>query len=66
MHNVKSDAQGTAQIEVHATGVSLGTGQPDDVLGRAVVTHAKPDDYATQPSGNSGARIACGVITGSR
>jgi superoxide dismutase, Cu-Zn family len=63
MHNVKSDAQGTAQIEVDATGVSLGSGQPDDVLGRAVVTHAKPDDYTTQPSGNSGARIACGVIT---
>jgi|SRR5688572_9594643 len=63
MHNVKSDAQGTAQIEVDATGVTLGTGQPDDVLGRAVVTHAKPDDYTTQPSGNSGARVACGVIT---
>lgn len=64
MYNVKSDAQGTAQIEVDATGVSLATGQPGDVLGRALVTHAKPDDYTTQPSGNSGARIACGVITG--
>ena len=63
MHNVKSDAQGAAQIEVDATGVSLGSGQPDDVLGRAVVTHEKPDDYTSQPSGNSGARIACGVIT---
>jgi Cu-Zn family superoxide dismutase len=34
------------------------------VLGKAVVLHAKPDDYKTQPSGASGDRIACGVIGG--
>jgi Cu-Zn family superoxide dismutase len=62
MMNVKSDAQGVAQLHTHAEGVTLGTGQPNDVMGRAVILHAKPDDYTTQPSGNSGARIACGVI----
>ncbi len=62
MFNAKSDAQGVARIEVDVTGVTLGDGQPADVLGKAVVMHEKPDDYATQPSGNSGARIACGVI----
>jgi len=41
-------------------GVSIG-GQ-NDVLGKAVVVHESPDDYASQPAGNSGARIACGVI----
>jgi Cu-Zn family superoxide dismutase len=62
MLNVKSDAQGMAQVDVQARGVSMHTGQPNDVIGRAVVLHEKPDDYSTQPSGNSGARIACGVI----
>ena len=62
MFNAKSDTQGVARIEVDVTGVTLGDGQPPDVLGKAVVMHEKPDDYATRPSGNSGARIACGVI----
>lgn len=33
-----------------------------DVLGRTVVIHHDPDDFHTQPAGNSGAKIACGVI----
>lgn len=34
----------------------------EDVLGRTVIIHENPDDYRTQPSGNSGKRIACGSI----
>lgn len=62
MLNAKSDAQGMAQVDVVASGVSLTSGQPDDVHGKAIVLHEKRDDYKTQPSGDSGARIACGVI----
>ena len=34
----------------------------DEVIGRTVIIHDHPDDFVTQPSGNSGAKIACGVI----
>lgn len=33
-----------------------------DIIGRTVIVHANPDDFSTQPSGNSGKRIGCGVI----
>ena len=46
----------------HVSGVSIGTGGATDIIGRGLVVHANPDDYATQPTGNSGGRIACGVI----
>lgn len=35
---------------------------PEEVIGRSVIIHAHPDDFMTQPSGNSGEKIACGVI----
>jgi Cu-Zn family superoxide dismutase len=33
-----------------------------EVLGKAVVLHRQPDDFHTQPAGNAGAKIACGLI----
>lgn len=63
MLNIKSDAQGVAQVDTVAVGATLHSGAPTDVLGKAVVVHAGPDDYTSQPAGNSGARVACGVIT---
>ena len=61
MDNIVADAHGVARVDVHALGVSLGGGGTD-IGGRAIVVHAMPDDYATQPAGNAGARVACGVI----
>jgi Cu-Zn family superoxide dismutase len=62
MLNVKSDAQGVAEVSVDNPDVSLQTGRPNDIIGKALVLHAKPDDYKTQPSGDSGDRIGCGVV----
>ncbi len=36
----------------------------DEIIGKTVIIHAKPDDFITQPSGNAGEKIACGVISG--
>ncbi|HKW83326.1 MAG TPA: superoxide dismutase family protein [Burkholderiaceae bacterium] len=64
MPSLKADASGNAQASFQLQGVSVGTGI-DGLLGRGVIVHAKPDDYTTQPTGNSGARIACGVVVSS-
>jgi Cu-Zn family superoxide dismutase len=61
--NIVADASGVAHVNAHVMGISLGGGAANDIAGRAFVVHAAADDYATQPSGNSGARIACGVVT---
>lgn len=36
----------------------------EDIIGKTVIIHAKPDDFTSQPAGNSGEKIACGVIRG--
>lgn len=62
--NAKADDSGHAIIDVSIEGVTLTDtdGAPTEILGKSLVVHAMPDDYKTQPSGNSGARVACGVI----
>ena len=58
--NLKSDAKGEAQVDI-TLNVTL-TGSPVSIAGKSFIVHAKPDDFKTQPSGNSGDRLACGVI----
>lgn len=62
MDNLVADADGVTRVDVAARGVTLGGGAANDIAGRAVVVHAMADDYQSQPAGNAGARVACGVI----
>lgn len=57
-------ADGTLHASTLTTLFALGNGKKSifDRDGAAIVVHARGDDYATQPSGNSGDRVACGVI----
>lgn len=63
MPNLMADANGKAVWSADLQGVSLMPGE-GSIMGRAVVIHADADDYKSQPAGNSGKRIACGVIKG--
>ncbi|TMH12259.1 MAG: superoxide dismutase family protein [Betaproteobacteria bacterium] len=61
MPALKADANGNANASFELSGVTVGSGSAV-LVGRGLIVHAAPDDYKTQPTGNSGARIACGVI----
>jgi Cu-Zn family superoxide dismutase len=65
LQNLTVDAQGKAKVKLVATGVTLGEGANSlfHPGGTAIVIHADPDDMKTDPAGNAGARIACGVIS---
>jgi superoxide dismutase, Cu-Zn family len=59
--SLKADKGGRAKIDVTVDAISIGSG-PGNIVGRGLIIHADPDDYKTQPTGNAGARLACGVI----
>ena len=59
--SLKAGKDGRAKVDVMLDVITVGAG-PASVVGRGVIVHADPDDYKTQPTGNAGARIACGVI----
>jgi superoxide dismutase, Cu-Zn family len=59
--NLTVGEDGKGKIEFETDTISLAPGATA-VLNRSIVVHEKPDDTVTQPSGNSGARIGCGVI----
>jgi superoxide dismutase, Cu-Zn family len=63
--NITVAGDGSGRLETTTEQISLVTGPTalSDADGSALVIHAAPDDFRTDPTGNSGARIACGVIT---
>lgn len=59
--NLKADAGGVATLTWEATDFTVTDGAAS-IVGRSVVVHLDPDDYKSQPAGNSGPGIACGII----
>ena len=60
--NVKLNGKGKGSLTLTTDLWTLG-GQPDkNILGKSIIVHGGVDDYTTQPSGNAGTRIGCGVI----
>jgi len=65
MPNLHVPQSGDLTVEVFDADVTLAQGKPNslfDADGSSVVIHADSDDYMTDPAGNAGGRIACGVI----
>jgi len=66
MDNVSIPANGNLTLTVVNKDITLDKGKPNSVFqaaGTTLVVHANKDDYMTDPAGNAGDRIACGVIT---
>jgi superoxide dismutase, Cu-Zn family len=61
--NIVINADGTGHVDVTTSALSLSGAS--SVVGRAIILHAAPDDCTTQPTGNAGGRLACGVIAAS-
>jgi len=59
--SLRAGKDGRAKIDVTVDAVTVGPG-PSSIIDRGLIIHADPDDYKTQPTGNAGARLACGVI----
>jgi superoxide dismutase, Cu-Zn family len=59
--SLKANAQGIATFKFESSTISVGSGATD-VVGKGLIVHRDPDDFKTQPTGNSGPRLACAVI----
>jgi Cu-Zn family superoxide dismutase len=60
--SLKADGAGVAKFSFESRTITVGSGITD-VVGRGLIVHRDPDDFKTQPTGNSGPRLACAVIT---
>jgi Cu-Zn family superoxide dismutase len=60
--NVTLDSAGKGTLTLETNLWSIGGDSTTNILGRAVIVHGGVDDYVSQPTGNAGSRIGCGVI----
>ena len=60
--NVKLDAKGKGSLTLTTDLWTLGGAADKNILGKAIIVHGGVDDYTTQPTGNAGGRIGCGLI----
>ncbi|RYG15382.1 MAG: superoxide dismutase family protein [Chitinophagaceae bacterium] len=60
--NIALDNKGHAKISVTTARWSITNDDVKNIIGRGIIVHGGTDDYTTQPTGNSGPRIGCGVI----
>jgi superoxide dismutase, Cu-Zn family len=61
--NVTLDAKGEGRVSLNSDRWSIGGDEKTNVLNRAIIVHSGIDDFTTQPTGNAGSRIGCGLIT---
>lgn len=59
--NLSADASGKAHLELTVDYLSV-NGPKNPIVGRTIMVHSNPDDLTSQPTGNAGGRIGCGVI----
>jgi superoxide dismutase, Cu-Zn family len=59
--SLKADANGVATFSFESRSIRVGS-TDNNIIGRGLIVHRDPDDYATQPTGNAGPRLACAVI----
>lgn len=60
--NIEIGQDGKGTLKLSRTEWKIGDGSANDVVGKALVIHSDEDDLVTDPAGNSGSRVACGVI----
>ena len=60
--NVQLDANGSGSLTLSTNRWTIGGDEKTNILNRAIIVHSGVDDYKTQPTGNAGSRIGCGVI----
>jgi superoxide dismutase, Cu-Zn family len=62
--NINFNDQGVAKVNFTVGDISVSRDKADGIIGKAVIVHADRDDFKTDPTGNAGGRVACGVIKG--